>query len=230
MKSNLLKFAKEIATPDDIVVNDNDKRICILFVNFNSGGYLGQPVINDCEEFAQNLKETFGYKCFFICNSKRANAKEIIKKLISMENKKIAFYYSGHGTRVRDTNGDERDGMDEAFCFNDGVLIDDDFCKLINEHLRCKHFICITDACHSGTIYDIDNIRTEKRGKMTCISSCSDNQTAKQLLKNGIFTLNFWKCYDKNSKRLDVKKMNKRLDWFDQMIVMYPSDNDIIDF
>ena len=227
--SCLLQYAKEIRNEQDIKLTDDEKKVCILFVNYNSGGFLGQPVINDCGEFAKNLIG-FGYKCFFICNSKVSTATEILKKVLSMKDKRIVFFYSGHGTIVYDSNGDEADGRDEAFCFSDRYFVDDEFCRLINEYLKCEKFICISDACHSGTIYDIEHVDKDKQDKITCISSCADNQTSKQLEKNGIFTLNFWRCYNKSTKRLDLSKINNSLDWFNQTVIMYPKNNKFIDF
>lgn len=231
MKSVIQKYAKEINNENNITKDDikTNNKLAILFVNYNANGYLGQPVINDCADVAKHLID-FGYKCFYICNTTSTTAKNVIKRLISQSNKRIVFYYSGHGAQVRDLDGDEDDGYDEAFCFRGGYLIDDDFCNIVNENLKCDKFICISDACHSGTIYDVERVKEDLRNRMICLSACKDYQTSKQLEKNGIFTLQFWNCYDKQTKLLNVSKLNQRLDWFNQELVIYPSNTTLIDF
>ncbi|MGB5298675.1 MAG: caspase family protein [Thiogranum sp.] len=72
----------------------------------------------------------------------------------------ILIYYTGHGTQVRDKNGDELDGRDEALTLYDlapiaggyqGVLIDDDIEIFLNG-LPSKNILLVVDACHSGTV------------------------------------------------------------------------------
>ena len=147
-----------------------------------------------------------------------------------MKNKTIVFFYSGHGSTINYMDSDENDGRDESFVFKDRFFIDDEFCNLINKYLDCEKLICITDACHSGTIYDAEKVDKDKQNKITCVSSCLDFQTSKQLDKNGVFTMNFWKCFNKQTKQLDVKEINKRLDLFNQRIVMFPNNSQTIDF
>jgi hypothetical protein len=72
----------------------------------------------------------------------------------------ILIYYTGHGIQVRDKNGDELDGRDEALTLYglkpvqggyNGVLIDDDIDNFLNE-LPSKNILLVVDACHSGTV------------------------------------------------------------------------------
>ena len=109
--TKIKKHAKEIETFDDIkdALYKDDDKILIEFLNYDSGGFLGQPIINDGDMFAKNLKK-LGYKCFFICNTTAKNAQKILSKLVALEDKTIAFFYSGHGTNITDHDGDEIDG------------------------------------------------------------------------------------------------------------------------
>ena len=72
---------------------------------------------------------------------------------------RILFYFSGHGSQVRDRNRDERDGRDEVLLPHDfGVgnrtltrtLVDDEFQAYIRQ-MRASEIYIIVDACHSGT-------------------------------------------------------------------------------
>ncbi len=66
------------------------------------------------------------------------------------------FTFSGHGTYVADTSGDERDGYDEALvCADLKVIIDDELVTLFERRAVGSRLLVGTDACHSGT-----NLRT----------------------------------------------------------------------
>ncbi len=66
------------------------------------------------------------------------------------------FHYSGHGTQVADTNGDEPEGADEAICPVDydtkGFFIDDKLGALYDKVPSGSNLTILMDCCHSGTI------------------------------------------------------------------------------
>ena len=68
----------------------------------------------------------------------------------------IVITYSGHGTFVPDTNGDEPDGRDEALCPYDidkgNVLIDDEIHQLFGQRAKGVKIVLISDSCHSGSV------------------------------------------------------------------------------
>lgn len=71
---------------------------------------------------------------------------------------RVFFLYSGHGSRLRDDNGDEKDGIDETIVPYDvdtrtgaGQIRDDVFEELIRE-LSGRRAVLVFDSCHSGTI------------------------------------------------------------------------------
>ncbi len=70
------------------------------------------------------------------------------------------FYWSGHGARCADDNGDEKDGYDEYLVPHDGrlgdietirgsMLLDDTFGRWVQE-LDGRRLAIILDTCHSG--------------------------------------------------------------------------------
>jgi hypothetical protein len=70
------------------------------------------------------------------------------------------FHYSGHGTLVRDRNGDEASGMDSCICPLDyaggGIITDDEIrALLVNKVPRGARLYVILDCCHNGTGCDI---------------------------------------------------------------------------
>ncbi|KAI0293770.1 caspase domain-containing protein [Russula brevipes] len=86
------------------------------------------------------------------------------------------LYFSGHGTQVKDMNGDEQDGLDECICAMDwrgngqppyedtpGLIIDDVMHEILVKHLplQCR-LTAVFDACHSGTVLDLPYIYSSK--------------------------------------------------------------------
>ena len=72
----------------------------------------------------------------------------------------IFLYWSGHGGRCADDNGDEADGLDEFLVTYDAqtgdpeklrnsVLLDDHFGRLL-QHLDGRKVVLVLDTCHSG--------------------------------------------------------------------------------
>ncbi len=72
----------------------------------------------------------------------------------------ITFYYSGHGTNIRDQNGDELDGKDECivpYDFMKSGLITDDYIYLnfLSKLKKFNKIICIFDSCNSASCTDL---------------------------------------------------------------------------
>jgi len=68
----------------------------------------------------------------------------------------LAFVFSGHGTRLRDLNGDEADGWDEALVpvdYQTGrFILDDDLRAVFSQLPAGVALTVIADSCHSGTV------------------------------------------------------------------------------
>jgi len=75
------------------------------------------------------------------------------------------FHFSGHGTLVRDTNGDELTGYDSCLCPLDyaapssaggGIITDDEVrTLLVNRVPRGARLYLILDCCHNGSGCDV---------------------------------------------------------------------------
>lgn len=79
-----------------------------------------------------------------------------------IESTLLVIYYSGHGSQVRDFNGDESDRLDESLCLlsDDGTQID----NLVDDDINGKYrnmipsladVVTIFDCCHSGSSLDL---------------------------------------------------------------------------
>lgn len=93
----------------------------------------------------------------------RANILAALTKLFAQSgpNDELFVHYSGHGTQVKDTDGDELavDGMDEAIvpCDfpNAGFITDDTLYSLLKTAHPKSTLFCCFDSCHSGTVLDL---------------------------------------------------------------------------
>ena len=174
----------------------NDK-IGFLAVNTYIGTRysLGEGPMNDAVSMAKMLTRA-GYKVYFIENAKKSNFLEWLRYFFKSTSNHLISYYVGHGTTTVDKTGDEADGKDEAFFFEDGILVDDILIEtLIDNKHQESTLTLITDACHSGSVWDIQGGNVKGRqlpSNIISISAASDKQTAKQTMvdreEQGIFT------------------------------------------
>lgn len=91
-------------------------------------------------------------------NATRKNIIETFNNWLAktQEGDLVVFFYSGHGTRCPDFNGDEDDGMDECFCpydinpiGGDNIITDDEFATMLRQ-MKGREVVVIIDACYSG--------------------------------------------------------------------------------
>lgn len=84
---------------------------------------------------------------------------------------RVFFLYAGHGSQLKDDNGDEADGLDETIAPYDvnpetgaGEIRDDVFDEMIAA-LSGRRAVLVFDSCHSGTISrDIPKLHAFPRG------------------------------------------------------------------
>ncbi len=138
---------------------------------------------NDVVNVSQYLRSTLGYSsdAITILTDGNRNAvgtaselaptrKNIIAGLTALVAGMVAgdeafFHFSGHGSLVRDTNGDEATGFDSCLCPVDyavpassggGIITDDEIrALLINRVPRGAQLFVFLDCCHNGTGCDI---------------------------------------------------------------------------
>ena len=90
------------------------------------------------------------------------NLKEMVDGAKAGKYNYLVFSMSSHGTQVPDTNGDEPDRADEAFCPTDliqkgsqwdpdHVIVDDELHDLFVQIPKTVMLECFLDTCHSGT-------------------------------------------------------------------------------
>jgi hypothetical protein len=110
----------------------------------------------------------------------------------------ICFFYSGHGSNVRDLNNDEMDGLDETIVSKDlQYITDDELRSVIQQHLKKDvTLFAMFDSCFSGTMLDlkynytnnmtINNRYAETDGNVLVLSGCTDRQTSAECVINNV--------------------------------------------
>jgi hypothetical protein len=88
----------------------------------------------------------------------KSNMVEAFKKIIESADggDSLVITFSGHGTFVPDTAGDEPDARDEALCPHDidkgNVLLDDEIRAIFSRRPPRVRLVLISDSCHSGSV------------------------------------------------------------------------------
>jgi len=153
--------------------------------------------------------------------------KDVIDK--SNENDEIWIHYSGHGSYISDTTGEEYDRKDEVLIPTDyttNVIVDDELKELL---VNSKGLIYITmDCCHSGTCWDLPYIyrtyynRLYRFGVGTPINNkrifmlsgsrdeqySMDTYNEEQTRAQGIFTTALIECCRYHNHNVSILQLN----------------------
>jgi metacaspase-1 len=123
-----------------------------------------QGCVNDVTNVRDVLLKYYGFavRDIRVLVDTRATKKAIFTRLNwlvkgAKSGDRLLFQFSGHGSQIRDRDGDElKDHLDEIICPHDmdwdGTYIVDDDLKTIFSTLPVKvHLEVLLDCCHSGT-------------------------------------------------------------------------------
>jgi len=168
----------------------------------------------------------------------RSNILSKLLELILSGAEELFFHYSGHGSYVKDLNGDEEDGRDECLVPLDyktgGMIIDDELRGIIQSLSVNQRLICVLDCCHSGTGIDLAYNLYERGGgqhlsmkkdskceptKGVCVafSGCTDEDGSADAYIGGKYqgamTYSFLKALDQESKTYEdlIRNIRKNL-------------------
>ena len=132
-----------------------------------------QGCVNDATQWALYFSETRRFdrvNTIIGRDATRARVTAAIRAMleVSVAGDEIAIQYSGHGTRVPDQSGDEKDQLDEAWVLYDGVWLDDEIADLLKDLPSGVKMVVVSDSCHSGTVSRAEAAKTGRR--MKCIA------------------------------------------------------------
>jgi metacaspase-1 len=118
-----------------------------------------QGCVNDAADWAAELtRRGFAVSRLTDAQATKAAMVSAIRGLIrgARSGDSLVITYSGHGTWVPDSSGDEPDGRDEGLCPHDittvGPLLDDEIRNLFGARGEGVRLALLSDSCHSGSV------------------------------------------------------------------------------
>ncbi len=181
-----------------------DKALLIGVRDYQSDSVTDLNGVEKDVENMQKLLQQLGLKPsdITILQDSQVTDKNVVDGMIwLMDNpgEKAYFYFSGHGSQIPDTNGDETDDKkDETLCLynwyevKDNMLygaITDDIISIMLNKIQAKETYIIIDSCHSGTMYkslESDGIQTRYIPPVN--ADISTNQLSQLLQQRGLNT------------------------------------------
>ena len=191
----------KITMPAQFDVSKSTKKALLVGIN-----YVGTDnELNGCIQDAENIASRLvGFKTISMLTDYTAikpTKANIVREFTQLLSRAISgdcllFAFSGHGSQVKDKNGDEADGKDEGiFTLDEKLIVDDELNLIIKQRLKSGvTLFVLTDCCHSGTILDLkynyigylENPKNaETSGHVIMISGCRDEQTSADAYING---------------------------------------------
>ena len=135
------------------------KALCIGINDYPGTGSDLAGCINDAQDWSTELGAR-GFEVSQLLDQQATYAAmaETIGDLVQGAGRgdTLVITYSGHGTWVPDSSGDEPDGRDEGLCPYDigtvGPLLDDAIRTLFAARADGVRVLLISDSCHSGSV------------------------------------------------------------------------------
>lgn len=239
--SQLNELATNLKTVDMSKFEEEIPRACFILCNtYNKPEYkLGVGPLNDSITVAANHKR-MGYSVYYLHNPKSEEFLDYLVLFLTKTTQYLTVYYSGHGSNVKDTSGDEDDGYDEVIVFDDDYILDDLLAEILQENANGNaKVILLNDCCHSGTLWDIpldiDAAQTFP-ANIICLSAADDNETAKQGRQGsndqGFFTFLFFQEIRRN-KALNPRDIQNRVSSqlvnYKQCVIVSPTRAELMD-
>ena len=191
----------------------SSRNALLIGMNYPDTTYKLSGCVNDINTIEKLLIEKFNFKNIVKLHDSssilptKINILLQLKLLLTQSNSGdvLFFHYSGHGSQIKDINGDETDGMDEViipvdYFSNNSIIVDDEIKGIIQENLKeGVKLIVLMDCCNSGTIFDlkynydsnwnqvVNNKSLDTKGDIILISGCSDSQKSYDTYVNSTY-------------------------------------------
>lgn len=181
---------------------------------------------NDLELMKQTLVRNYGFsddsQHMIVLSGIDANHSAILSAFERMAHEvrrgdQFVFFYSGHGMYVRDSNGDERDGFDEAIVAADmKPIIDDQLGALLARIKGAK--TVILDSCFSGTGTRDITMRTLEKGlppsdQQASAKTPEAGSGLKEIFKGGTDHVLITGALDNQISHVMTRRLDDRRTW-----------------
>lgn len=156
-------FAASLLAP---AISTAEAAVHALVIGINDYASAGKlrGAVNDARDVSQALRDS-GAKTVTVMVDREASRARVFKAWRALVANSepgdlLIFHFAGHGINEVDTNGDEKDGQDEAYLFAEfdeitrpeERLIDDELDSWLAEAGNAgRKVLFIADACHSGS-------------------------------------------------------------------------------
>jgi hypothetical protein len=135
------------------------RALCVGINDYPGSGSDLNGCVNDAKDWKAALADK-GYDVTLLldADATRKNIMEGLEDLVgnAKSDSKLVFTFSGHGSWLPDTSGDEADGRDEMLCphdlSEDVNVLDDDLAEVFGRKPKGARLHFISDSCHSGTV------------------------------------------------------------------------------
>jgi len=173
-KPNPIKTENEIGNEEEEVVDETietppvyEKRKRALLVGINKYKMPGSDLsgcVNDVWDMYDLLTKNYGFKPddVRVVVDERATFENVQDRIdwlieVTKAGDESVYYHSGHGSKIRDRNGDElSDGLDECLIMHDHdwdkPFIDDILYDIFKRLNKEAFLTVICDTCYSGTM------------------------------------------------------------------------------
>jgi len=151
-------------TPYTINSTSYNKKALLIGINYTGTSNRLHGCINDSQNM-KTLLENWGFTTTIMNDTSsgglyptKTNILTQMQNLItSLSSNDIGvIYYSGHGTRVMDTNGDEISNLDSVIVpINLNFIIDDEIRNILTQAVSNSKVFCVFDSCNSGSVCDL---------------------------------------------------------------------------
>jgi len=141
-----------------------NKALLVGVNQYNLPGADLQGCVNDVTNIRDILIKYLGFKVkeIRVLVDSRATKKGILSRLEWLvkdvkTGDRLLFHFSGHGSQIRDRDGDElKDHLDEILCPHDmdwdgTYIVDDDLKNIFSKLPSGVRLEVLLDSCHSGT-------------------------------------------------------------------------------
>jgi hypothetical protein len=189
------------------------KKALLIGINYPNTEFPLDGCVNDINKMGTILVEKFGFQSVVKLHDTssifptKTNILAQLTLLLSQSKSGdvLFFHYSGHGSQIKDTNGDDADGLDEViipsdYFSNKSIITDDEIKAIVQANLKegVKLFV-LMDCCHSGTIFDlkynydtnwnpvVNDKSLDTIGDVIVISGCSDPQVSFDTKINNLY-------------------------------------------
>lgn len=144
-----------------------NKKALIVGINYPGTAHELRGCVNDANLINSVIRDQYGFSDIQMLLDNNATTANIIAGLEwlvadTVPGDVVYFHYSGHGSQMRDLDGDEADGLDEIICpvdlnWADKVIKDDQLKAIFNKVPNGVNLTVTLDCCNSGGGIDQTN-------------------------------------------------------------------------